>query len=399
MRILMVSDDYLPNAGGIATHVHELSRELVESGHEVDLIVGHNNIYPHVPPDTLPPGMRVLLCRGFSWSWPGYIQTAWQTFHAIKRAQQSTRYDLCHWHSLIWESFAVRWGANELPRVFTNHSSGFLRRSQIPWRRKFQLPTILNCADAIITPSRELMEETVSLGYPSKKVHYISNGVDTAQFCPRTPNPELLQKYDIEPDSFVVIAPRRLVYKNGIDILVRACAKVAPAIPTLRVLLVGDGSERPDLQRLTEQTGVSNHIKFCGNQSRADVLEHLRLAQVAVLPSRAEAVSIAGLEAMAVGLPVIGSNVGGIPEFVQPNHTGWLFASESVDELARTLLQAAALSRTDLQTIGYRARAFVSKNFSWRSVATQTLAVYTQTLSAPSYTNTTGTIAREAGGQ
>lgn len=384
MRILMVSDDYLPNPGGIATHVHELSRGLVESGHEVDLIVGHNNIYPHVSPDNLPPGMRVLLHRGFSWSWPGYIQTAWQTFHAIKSAQQSTRYDLCHWHSLIWESFAVRWGADELPRVFTNHSSGFLRRLKIPWRRKFQLPTILNCADAIITPSRELMEETVSLGYPPARVHYISNGVDTAQFSPGTPNPELLKKYDIDADSFVVIAPRRLVYKNGIDILVRACAKIAPSIPRLRVLLVGDGPEHLGLQRLAEQTGVSKHIKFCGNQSRANVLEHLRLAQVAVLPSRAEAVSIAGLEAMAVGLPVIGSHVGGIPEFVQPNHTGWLFALESVDDLARVLLQAASLSPSDLQTIGHHARALVSKNFSWRSIAAQTLAVYAQALSARS---------------
>jgi glycosyltransferase involved in cell wall biosynthesis len=383
MRILMVSDDYLPNPGGIATHVHELSRGLVEAGHEVDLVVGHNAIYEGAPGNDLPQNMRILLYRGFTWSWPGYIRAAWQTYNSLKLTQRSAKYDLCHWHSLIWESFAVRWGAKDLPRIFTNHSSGFLRRSRVAWRRKVQLPAILGCADTIITPSHELLEETIALGYPSEKVHYISNGVDTEQFCPGVSGPDLSLRYDIGPDNFVVVAPRRLVHKNGIDILIRACALAAPSIPTLRVLLVGDGPERAELQRLTEQTGMSENIVFCGNQSRSAVLEHFRLAHVAVLPSRAEAVSIAGLEAMATGLPVIGSQTGGIPEFVKPDQTGWLFPVESVESLAMALVHAANLPRPQLQAMGSAARSFVCANFSWRSIVAQTLAVYEQVTSDP----------------
>lgn len=374
MRVLMVSDDYLPNPGGIAAHVHELSCALAQLGHRVDLIVGHDNRHAEGAPP-LPEGVRLLTHRGFDWNSLGYLRMAFESAQALSRARRAEVYDVCHWHSLIWESWAVAYGARGLPRVFTNHSSGFLRRARSPLRRRFQLRPILSVADAVIAPSPELLERSVDTGYPRERVRYIANGVDTRAFAPGEPDPVLRRSYGIAAHDRVLIAPRRFDHKNGLDVLLRAVPEITRAIPQLKVLLVGDGEERRALEALARELGIESSVVFCGNQPRERMAQFLRLAELAVLPSRMEAVSLAGLEALAVGLPVVGARVGGIPEFVRDGDNGVLVAPEDPSALAHALRHLLQ-DTSRLRALAARARPSVAADFSWRATAQHTLEVY-----------------------
>jgi glycosyltransferase involved in cell wall biosynthesis len=374
MRVLMVSDDYLPNPGGIAAHVHELSCALAELGHEVDLVVGHARRNAGAAP-AVPAGVRILSHRGFDWNSRGYLRMAFATSRMLQQAQRAQAYDVCHWHSLIWESWAVAFGARRMPRVFTNHSSGFLRRVRSPLRRHTQLRAILNVAHRVITPSRELLERSVDAGYPRDRLRYVPNGVDVRVFRPGTPDPELQRVYGLKPSDRVLVVPRRFDHKNGVDVLLRAIPEVVRVIPQLKLLLVGDGPEREALETLVREQGIGASVVFCGSQPRDRMVRHLQLAEIAVLPSRMEAVSLAGLEAMAVGLPVVGSHVGGIPEFVRDGENGLLVPVGDPRALAAALIRLLS-DEGELRALAARTRPSVESDFSWRAAAEQTLEVY-----------------------
>jgi glycosyltransferase involved in cell wall biosynthesis len=379
LKILMVSDDYLPNPGGIAAHVYELVRELALAGHQVDLIAGHSHLLAGQPVPPLPAGARLLVNRPFRRNHPGYLVNTARVYLDIRRQLARERYDLVHWHNLAWEPWGVRLAARGLPRVFTNHSSGFLRRMKTSWRRRFQMPFMLGLADTILTPSTELLEKSVEARYPRERLHYIPNGVNTDDFSPGPRDPALMRAYGLEPGDNVVVVPRRLDPKNGVDVLVRAVAEAKAALPRLKVLLVGDGEQRPELQALAGNLGVTGRVVFCGSQPRAAMTPHLRLADVAALPSRAEAVSLAGLEAMACGLPVLGSRVGGIPEFVFEGVNGRLFPVEDHRRLGEILVETFS-NPASIPKMGAHARQGVTENFSWKRCADRTLEAYASTL-------------------
>lgn len=377
----MVSDDYLPNPGGIAAHVYELVRELALAGHQVDLLAGHSHLLAGQPIPGLPPGARLLLNRPYRRNYLGYVLNTFRVYFDIRRQLRRERYDLVHWHNLAWETWGVRFAARGLPRVFTNHSSGFLRRMKRPWRRKFQMPLMLGMADTILTPSTELLEKSVEARFPRDRLHYIPNGVNTRDFCPGPRDPALMAAYGLAPGDQVVVVPRRLDPKNGVDILVRAVAEVQNTLPRLKVLLVGDGEQKPELLALSEKLGVRDRVIFCGSQPRVAMPPHLRLADVAALPSRAEAVSLAGLEAMACALPVIGSRVGGIPEFVFDGDNGRLFPVEDHRRLGEILEETFA-NASSIAEMGLRARESVTENFSWIRCAARTVQAYESTLAS-----------------
>ncbi len=119
MKILLLSDDFLPNPGGIAAHVYELSRALAALGHEVDLVAGHNRLHA-AGAWTPPEGVRMVMNAPFTWSWAGYVGhtlRARRALLALGAAGPAPRHDVVHWHNLVWEPWAVRFGAGDLPRL------------------------------------------------------------------------------------------------------------------------------------------------------------------------------------------------------------------------------------------------------------------------------------------
>jgi glycosyltransferase involved in cell wall biosynthesis len=124
----------------------------------------------------------------------------------------------------------------------------------------------------------------------------------------------------------------RLEPVKRLDRLISAAAKLRPRFPSLRVLIAGDGASRPDLERLARDLSLGDAVEFAG--WRDDVANFHRELGVFCVPSEHEGFGLAALEAMASGLPVVASRVGGLPELVEDGRTGFLVPAGDVDALA-----------------------------------------------------------------
>ena len=199
---------------------------------------------------------------------------------------------------------------------------------------------------------------TRDCGVPEARLSVIPNGVDTDYFQPA---PESLQPY-----PGVVLCVARMVPDKDHDTLIRAFALAAPAFPQAQLWLVGDGPGLAMARRLAEATLPPGSFRFIPPQ--ADLRPLFRQAGLLALSSRTEALPNVVLEAMAAGLPVAATAVGGVPELVTPGRTGWLAAAGDVPGLA------AALSRLlenpeQCRAFGRAGRQRVERDFSLKTMA------------------------------
>lgn len=373
MRICMMSYDYLPNPGGVASHVHFLTKALLAAGHEVSLLACH---LPGLPePSSLPPidGLRAWDNAALSAAKLRRLSDAARRARCLREWHRIQPFDIVHYHSLRHDTIAVQLAFRRSgpPRVFTNHTSGFLSAARC-WHRRPCLRWELLRATHIIAPSEELRDVTISLRVPATRVSYIPNGVDTAVFQPSA----------CPPSDAVVLATRRLVHKNGIDLLITAWPHVLTAVPEARLVLAGDGPERRSLELAATELGIASSVQFLGSVDRELLPRLYRAATLAVLPSRMEAVSISALEAMSSGLPVVATRVGGLPHVVRPRETGLLADAESPTSIAKGITAVLAMPDRG-RSLGLRGRQLVDREYSWQRIAHDTAAVYEQCVARP----------------
>jgi glycosyltransferase involved in cell wall biosynthesis len=159
----------------------------------------------------------------------------------------------------------------------------------------------------------------------------------------------------------VVITVAVLRPPKGIDRLIRAMAQLADTDPALTLLIVGDGDERATLEGLAAKLGISDRVIFAG--FRDDVHALLQVAELFVLPTLWEALPTVLMEAMAAGLPIVASNVGGIPDMVRDGVEGVLVEKDNVPALADAI-QIIMGDETLRSAMARAARARVEAEFS-----------------------------------
>jgi glycosyltransferase involved in cell wall biosynthesis len=193
---------------------------------------------------------------------------------------------------------------------------------------------------------------TKSYGVPATRLTTIANGVDTEYFRPQ-PDPAT------GPPHLLYIG--RLVPDKDPDTLLQAFQLTLPAHPDAKLWLVGDGPRRAALQDLASRLSISARVRFLS--PTPDLRPLLHQATLLVLSSRTEALPNVILEAMAAGLPVVATKVGGVPELVDPGVTGWLVPPGHPPALAAALKQALA-DPAARQTMGRNARQRAVEDFS-----------------------------------
>lgn len=212
-----------------------------------------------------------------------------------------------------------------------------------------------------------------SLAADHLPIRVIHNGVEPAAPGARAASRAALGLPD---DAFVAVCVARLVAVKAHDVLLQAAARARGDAPVL--LLVGDGPERDELQRLAARLGLAR-VRFLG--ARADVGDILAAADVAVLASRDEGLPLALLEAMAHGLPIVATTVGGVSELVREGLEGLLVPADDADALA------AALGRVGgdaplRQRLGDAAHHRVREDFSLDAAAAAYADLYRRLVSA-----------------
>lgn len=169
-------------------------------------------------------------------------------------------------------------------------------------------------------------------------------------------------------DEYVILTTSRLVYKNGVDILIEAVAKLKESRPNIKLLIIGDGPELNKLKVQSQKLKVENNILFLGQIPQKDLPIYFRVSDVFARPSRSEGLGNSFLEAMAAGVPVIGTPVGGIVDFLSNGHTGLLANPEDPDSLAEKI--SYILGHQDIKNnVIKNALVLVEKHYSWDVVA------------------------------
>lgn len=195
----------------------------------------------------------------------------------------------------------------------------------------------------------------------------IPTAVDTTRFAPACPIPS------VDERTGVVICIAKLRYEKGIDVLLHAWRLVHEQAPHARLIIVGDGSIREQLERLTQVLGIAESVEFTGLQS--DIPVQLRRGSIAVLPSRWEGLSNALLEAMACALSCVATRVSGSEDVIQHGINGWLVEPEDYRGMAQALLRLLhdpALA----QQYGCAARRTIEQHYSFTQITDRYLELY-----------------------
>lgn len=373
LHILMLSEDFIPNVGGVSQHVYHLSRALASRGHQVVVVGGRRS--PTRPDYPVTNGLRLLSVKpsgAGKMRHLGFMIVATLNVLEILRER---RMDVVHWHGLWSDNMVARvasWYGNPL-RVFTNHSSMFYGLTATGAGR-WLLSKIITRPDVCIAPSQDLANRSRDF-FRNVPVTYIPNGVDLEHYRNLPDKATAKAELGLDPLAIVVTAPRRLEPKNGIEYLIRAIPSATRG-EGVRVLfcIAGDGSQRPLLERLTATLGVDPIVRFLGSVPPMKMRTVYAASDIVVIPSLIEATSLAALEALACGVPVIGTRVGGLVDILGDTRAGLLVPPRSPEALARALRMLLEDER-ERRSMSVAA-AEVAKGFSWDSIAERTEKLY-----------------------
>lgn len=253
-----------------------------------------------------------------------------------------------------------------------------LRRPHIVRTRHLILPpthpaTYTWLPDRVVTVSQAVADDLIARGVPATRIRVVPTGVDLQRFDPQRVTSQLRQELGLAPDTLLVGTLAILRNKKGHRDLLAAIPQVLARLPAVHFVIAGDGPQEEKLRTEAERLGISSHVHFLG--LRRDVPEILSALDLFVLPTREEALGTAFLEAQAMGVPVIGTRVGGVPETLRENETGLLVPANDPAALATALLDL--LSQPEKRAAFARAaRPWVESRFSIERMGEAMLQVY-----------------------
>jgi len=233
-------------------------------------------------------------------------------------------------------------------------------------------------ADVTTNVSRAAVERYVRIGAaPAGRIRWVPDGVDLSRFHNDRTRHELLRASLGFPECFVFLVAARLEWAKGIDVLLQALSLMQVRDNSMAVLIAGEGSQRGRLEAQVSTLGLGAEVvRFLG--SRDDVPDLMQAADALVLPSRWEGLGVVLLEAAASLLPVVATDVGGIPEIVRDGSTGFLVPPDDPEALARAMFHVATLTLDQRTAMGRSGRRIVEEHYSLPVIVDRWEALYAE---------------------
>ena len=225
----------------------------------------------------------------------------------------------------------------------------------------------LKRADLVTATGLALADATLRYMPEGEPVTVVPYGVDLERFSPIERQP---------PDAQLVVGTvGRLSMEKGLDVLLEAYALAIVDHLDMKLVIAGEGPERAKLARLAKDLDIEANVSFLGEIPHEGVPAVLATFDIFAMPSRAEGFGVAAIEAAAMGIPVVGSDVHGIPDVVDHSSTGLLVPPGDAQALARAISRLA--DDVELrQTMGENARTFVAERYDWRENTAQMERIY-----------------------
>jgi len=241
------------------------------------------------------------------------------------------------------------------------------------WKKNLFRKIILTRISCVIAVSENLRQWLVKrIGVTESKVVKIINGVDTNKFKPAANRERAKGKIGLDPQIKLIGTVGRLDPVKNYSMFIQALKRAGMVKEQLKTIFIGDGPERQSLERMVHEIGLNN-VLFLGEQR--NVIPYLQAMDVFVLPSLTEGISNTILEAMACGVPVIATKVGGNPEIVEPEKTGVLIESRDTNALAEQLRDFCN-NGTKWEKFGIAARNAAEDKFSLARMIEEYEGVY-----------------------
>ncbi len=372
----MVIERYLPIWGGAENQLRQLIPFLNKRGCTVEIVTRrwHNEM----PKKELIDGVQVhrLGLTGSS----AASTLIFIFFLLLFLLTKGRHFDLFHSHGAVKMGVLCRmagWCLTK-PNIVKIATAGHVTKLAGNWQSSWLIP-IFKSSSAIIAMTDEIEEELKSQDVSEQVVKRIANGVNCSRFSPLPLSQKIQWKKEnnIGEESEIVLFSSRLVPRKGLDVLIEAWSLVGKKYPEVFLLILGSGKNQPDsIEELMKNKVAEKrfeNVRFLGETSTPEL--YLGLADVFVFPSRQEGFPNALMEAMATGLPVLGSHIGGVTDLVEDKKTGFLFTPESSSDLADNIV--SLLHDAELcEKTGQQARKNVLDNYSFETISARYMDVY-----------------------
>ncbi|MEK7121305.1 MAG: glycosyltransferase family 4 protein [Patescibacteria group bacterium] len=364
-RVLMLTTAYLPQVGGselaiknITDRLPSICFDLITSRFSKNILeyekMGSVNVY------------RVGGSFGLSsFLLPKNFFPIAVFFKACQLIRKHGSYDAIHAYQASQAAgggWLLKWRYPHIPFMVTVQEGKVLNKQSLLIR--FFRYLIFRKANAVTVISNYLGQYVRSQN-PKIPISIIPNGVDLNKFKQR----------DNKVDSKTIITVSRLVKKNGVGDLIDAMAVVRNEIPDAKLMIVGDGPLGGSLKLKVKNLNMENSIQFLGEISNDSIPEYLAKADIFVRPSLSEGLGSAFLEAMAAGLPIIGTRVGGIPDFLKDGETGLFCKVADPKDLTEKIVRILKDEQLREKIIN-NGKALVVQKYDWNIIAIEFREIY-----------------------
>lgn len=346
LKIAQVTPYYHPSIGGVAGVAKYIAEELVNRGHEVDVITAYRDHKErpklNAPRKELINGVNVyryksILNIGHMSYMPGLIP------HFIKH-----KYDVIHYHSYRHPLCDVSAFFGKLKHsINILHGHGpFFEHGEISKKRQILYSvydviaknTVLKWSHKIIALNNYEKKRYISIGIPEDKILVVPNAADNENFIPLDPRP-FIDKYKLH-DKKIILFVGIINQAKRPDLLMSALEKIVKVIPNSHLLIVGpDGGRLKEVINLGKQLNVENYFTYIGPLYGIDKQMAYNTAKVFILPSDLESFGMVAVEALAHGLPVVTTDSRGPVNIIENGKTGFVVPKRDVEQIADSIIK------------------------------------------------------------
>jgi glycosyltransferase involved in cell wall biosynthesis len=395
-KVCFISPEYWPLTGGTGAYVYYLSNELLKNGYQIYVVTGSNQtqdiqVNPQLGVSFLKiPKMPIV--KSF--------MLAANSNRKLNSVRDTAHIDITHPQLPLTPNFAVpptfgktlvctvhsTWkGEAEAirgePYSRLNANEKFL--VSFNWFLRFFEEGMLARARKIIAVSHFTKWELINYyKIPEGKIRVIHNGVDISKFKPATDKRKVKAELGFNPDEIAIVSVGRLYARKGLFTLIESMPAVVKRFPNAKFIISGKGQsdEMHKLLMYAEKLSVKDNIIFTGYYPDKKLPKLYQAADIFAFSTFYEHHPFAVLEALATGLPVVTTTVGGIPETIESGKNGFLvepFNPKTFGEKILYLLEHPAFAKE----MGAQARKTIVENYDWRIVVKDAIKVYDQALS------------------
>lgn len=384
MNILFANYEYPPLGGGGGVFTRTLARELADRGHNI-YVVTTNAKLPTMEKDVNVLIRRVNCFRNtITWTpkLPMYIFPL-ASFQAMNTFVKKHDIDLINAHFAIPSGIspAVISKIKRVPLV-TNIMGADIHD---PTKYNLQRPLldlivkkVLNSSELIICPSSDMKTRAEKL--TRTPIDIIPYGIDYEKFASGIKKRSTKRKLDVDDRDLIVLTVARLIPRKSFDTSLRAIKKAKKIIGNLKYVIVGDGPEREKILKTVRELGLEDTVILTSRVPDTELPDYYAISDVFLMTSLHEAFGIVLLEAMASGMPVVVSDIGGMKDIVANGRNGYLCPVDDVTAFAERI-EFLLTNQTENKKQGDFGKELVSKNYTYKKITDRYEEIFDRTVS------------------